>query len=276
MRKYEGFLLCSVLFAGCGGTPVSTIGTPGRSIDQVSETTWNRLSEMTVYFGHQSVGSNIMQGVSDLIAAQPKLGIVVRESDGSADPCEGCFAHSKLGKNGDAKIKTDAFAALMEGGLGDRVDIAFHKYCFADIYAGTEVASIFEHYKKVMARLRAEYPRVTFVHVTIPLMVVQSGPKAVIKKLLGRMPDNYADNMRREEFNDLMRREFQGEEPLFDLAVIESTRPDGTREIIEFRGNRSFALVPGYSDDGAHLNDTGRRRVAGTLLVALAELADRQ
>jgi lysophospholipase L1-like esterase len=180
-----------------------------------------------------------------------------------------------VGKNGDPKLKTDAFAALITEGLGDRVDIAFHKYCFADIYADTDIHEVFRHYKEVMARLQREYPRVTFVHVTTPLVVVQAGPKAVIKKLLGRMPDHYADNMRREEYNDLMRQEFRGKEPLFDLAAIESTRPDGTREIIEFRGSRSFALFPGYSDDGAHLDDTGRRRVAGALLVALAELADR-
>jgi hypothetical protein len=49
-------------------------------VDQVSETAWSRLSRMTVYFGHQSVGSNIMQGVADLIAARPKLGLSVRES----------------------------------------------------------------------------------------------------------------------------------------------------------------------------------------------------
>ena len=57
-----------------------------------------------------------------------------------------------------------------------------------------------------------------------------------------------------------------------DLAGVESTHPDGTRESFTSRGKDYFALVPSYSHDGRHLNEPGRRAVAEALLVFLANL----
>jgi hypothetical protein len=108
--------------------------------------------------------------------------------------------------------------------------------------------------------------------VTTPLMRVQSGPKALLKRLLGRSPGRYGGNFARERFNDLMRQAYGGREPLFDLAAIESTRPDGRREVIRSGGRSAHALVPAYTADNAHLNELGRRRVAEELLVFLARL----
>jgi lysophospholipase L1-like esterase len=124
-----------------------------------------------------------------------------------------------------------------------------------------------------MAKARAENPEVTLVHVTVPLVTVQSGLKARVKKLLGREPDHYGDNRARERFNELMRREYASREPLFDLAAIESTRPDGSRETFEFGGVTSASLVPTYTTDGAHLNPDGRRRVAEQFVAFLADVA---
>jgi hypothetical protein len=70
-----------------------------------------------------------------------------------------------------------------------------------------------------------------------------------------------------------MRREYGGREPLFDLAAVESTRPDGSRETLSLGGKTAFALHPGYTNDGSHLNEVGRRRAAEALLTLLARLA---
>jgi len=114
---------------------------------------------------------------------------------------------------------------------------------------------------------------VVFVHVTTPLVRVQGGPVASLKKLLGRAPGRYPSNFRRERFNELMRREYAAREPLYDLAAVESTRPDGSRETITLGGQKAFALYPGYTADGSHLNEAGRRRAGEELLVVLARLA---
>jgi hypothetical protein len=150
------------------------------------------------------------------------------------------------------------------------VDVAFHKYCYADILEATDVPAVFDHYQRTMARLRADCPEVVFVHVTVPLVRVQSGPRAWIKRLLGRAPGRYAGDLARERFNQLMRGTYAGREPLYDLAAVESTGPDGRREVIRAGGRSGYALVPAYTADGSHLNETGRRRAAEALLTVLA------
>jgi hypothetical protein len=185
----------------------------------------------------------------------------------------GYFAHGPIGQNGDPLGKTDDFAGKVDGELHRMVDVAFHKYCYADIDQETDWESVFRHYSETMARLRASHPDVTFVHVTVPVTHVQAGPKALIKKVIGRPPGGYRDNLLRERFNEQMRREYAGREPLFDLAAVEATGPDGREEIFSFDGMTGRALFPPYGSDGRHLSERGQRRVAEELLVMLAKLS---
>jgi hypothetical protein len=230
------------------------------------------LAHRRVFFGHQSVGTNIMEGVTDLLRERPALGLRVVPGDSAADG-GAVFAHALVGRNGEPVLKTDAFASLLESGLGARVDVAFHKYCFVDFTPATDAAAVFAHYRATMARLRSEFPGVVFVHVTAPLVTTKvGGIRLALQRLVGRPPHRVQGNFVRERFNELMRREYAGHEPVFDLAGVESTRPDGSREGVEIGGRTAYALVPDYSTDGAHLNPVGRRRVAEALLVFLAEL----
>jgi hypothetical protein len=70
----------------------------------------------------------------------------------------------------------------------------------------------------------------------------------------------------REQFNALVRQTYGGTEAVFDLAKVESTRPDGSAET--FNGVR--ALVASYSSDDGHLNATGADVVAKALVIYLA------
>jgi lysophospholipase L1-like esterase len=267
------FVLAAGALAFLGGcTPHGGEGEPVKlsAIGDVPDSAWTQLAARRIYFGHQSVGSNIMQGVTDLVAADPKLGLRVLDS-APADSA-GAFVHGDVGRNGEPARKTDDFARNLEDGSVGHPDIAFHKYCFADIVDTTNVEAVFAHYRDTMARLRAAHPSVVFVHVTSPLVRVQSGPVASLKLLLGRAPGRYPSNFKREAFNQLMRKEYAGREPLFDLAAVESTRPDGGRETIQLRGRTGYALFPGWTDDGSHLNAAGRKRAAEELLVLLARL----
>ena len=268
-----GLLSCATaaLLAACGGGTVKEAPVQRSSLGDVPDSAWAALAAKRVYFGHQSVGANIMEGVADLVAAEPRLGLRV-VTDAAALEAGGAFLHGPVGRNGDPGGKTDDFAARLDGPLAGRVDVAFHKYCYVDVTAASDVPALFERYRAGMARLAAAHPHVVFVHVTAPLVTVPGGAAAGVKRLLGRTPGRAADDLARERFNQLMREAYAGREPLFDLAAVESTRPDGSREAIAAGGARAYALVPAYASDGSHLNEAGRRRVAEALLVFLARL----
>lgn len=273
LRWVSLLLSCAALLtAACRGGAVRQEVVHGASLGEVPDPAWRDLATKRLFFGHQSVGDNIMEGVGDIVRAEPRIGLRVQAGESALDGGGGVFAHGRIGRNGDPGLKTDEFARLIEGPLRGKVDIAFHKYCYADLSETTDIPAVFDHYQKTMARLRAEFPEVVFVHLTTPLVRVQSGPKAALKLLLGRSPGRYGGNFARERFNDLMRDAYRGREPLFDLAAIESTRPDGRREAIRSGSRSGYALVPAYTTDNSHLNEVGRRRVAEELLVFLARL----
>jgi hypothetical protein len=268
--------------AGCGGSgvqqqqqPLSRARVDGhRSLSSLTIPEKGRLADRRIFFGHQSVGSNIMEGVAALAREDPSLGIRVVDLAGAPAVAGGFFGHGKVGQNGQPAGKTDDFASKVDRDLAGRVDVALHKYCYIDIDDRSDASALFAHYRDTMAGLRRQHPEVTFVHVTAPLTHVQAGPKVLVKRLIGRAPGGYLDNLRREQFNELMRREFAGREPLFDLAAIEATRPDGSEERFAWKGQTGRALHPAYGSDGRHLNDEGRRRVAEELIVMLATLPE--
>ena len=71
-------------------------------------------------------------------------------------------------------------------------------------------------------------------------------------------------------------KEYAGKAPIFDLAKIESTYPDG-KMLMYKGGNNVFpAMIPGYTYDGGHLSESGRRVVAEQLLIFLANLSEKQ
>ena len=265
--------------AACGGSGVqdqqaSSAPEAGvrRNLSSLTAEEKAALTRRRIFFGHQSVGSNIMEGVAALAHEDPSLGLRVADLAGVPAPSGGFFAHDKVGQNGQPAGKTDDFASKVDGRLAGRVDVALHKYCYIDINDRSNPSALFAHYRDTMAALRRQHPEVTFVHVTAPLTHVQKGPKVLVKRLIGRPPGGYLDNLRREQFNELMRREYAGREPLFDLAAVEATRPDGSEERFSWKGRTGRALYPAYGSDGRHLNDRGRRHVAAQLIVMLATL----
>jgi hypothetical protein len=250
-------LACLVLAAGCGDSGGSSPTTPSPANPSPAlppatvADALQRLATKAVYFGHQSVGSNIMTGVQTQIAANPGAAPRIVGSSSASVVAAGVFVHSSNGSNGDPAGKNDAFADTMQRGMGGVVDLAFFKYCYVDVTRSTNAEALFDDYRSHMAALRASYPRVRFVHVTVPLTTGSS-----------------LDNEMRERFNGLMRQAYSGVEPLFDLAVFESTAPDGTTVLVG--GVR--ALAPAYSSDGGHLNAAGQEAVSRALLLYLASL----
>jgi hypothetical protein len=265
------FLVLNII---CKGETMYAKHVSFKSLEEIPESNLQRLSTYKIYFGHQSVGYNIIDGINDILHEHDNIRFNIVETSSAEDFKAPIFAHSRVGQNTRPISKIDGFSDFIEDGIGDKADIAFFKFCYVDINAETDINKIFNSYKAKMSYLKESYPQTTFVQVTVPLMSRQTGVKAVAKKLLGRPLRGYDDNIKRCRFNDLLREEFGKEKLLFDLALIEATFPDGTVNVQQKDGQAFHSLVPEYTSDGGHLNEKGRRVVAEQLLIFLINLTE--
>jgi hypothetical protein len=270
-RVCSAVLLVLVLAACKGGSMVETT-LMLRRLDSVEPARLERLIRSRLFFGHQSVGFNIIEGLGDVLREKGGQGFAFVEGRRAPLASEPVFLHATIGENGESLAKIRDFESVIRG-LAEGVDIAFMKLCYADLWMDTDVQLIFASYKDALARLKADRPDTIFVHWTVPLVAREGGLKPFVKRLLGRAVAGYEDNLNRERLNELLRAEYGGKEPLFDLALFESTRPDGSRSGFPVKGKTCYALEPAYTDDGGHLNEKGRRFIAEQLLVFLAEIA---
>lgn len=267
-------LLLVIAGLACQGKRVNHEADVAAAIRALPPAELQKVARKRIYFGHQSVGYNLVEGLEAISRERPDAGLKIveaRTAQGLAGPA---LAHATNGKNEQPLTKIKDFADTMAGGLGATADVAFFKFCYIDFPPGSDVEGLFAEYKGTLARLRQAYPKVRFVHVTSPLTVVQSGPKALVKKLLGRKLGGAEANLVRERFNALLRSEYQGKEPLFDLAAIESQLPDGSQVTFAEGGRSHPALAPAYASDGKHLNALGARWAAVHLVRTLAALPD--
>ncbi|MCB0910100.1 MAG: hypothetical protein KDB60_00605 [Propionibacteriaceae bacterium] len=234
--------------------PALDVATSTISTDELTEA-----ARVKVFFGHVSVGENILSGVGTLYRelGVPEASMTEFDRDGALPLVapEGGIVHTIIGDNEDPLGKLKNFDTVLRAGLADEIDVAVLKFCYVDITRSTDVTSLFQQYRTTLAALERDFPEVTFVHSTAPLMVTPSGVKATLKSWLGR-----DDNVAREQYNTLMRQAYEPER-LFDIAAVEGTAPNGAR---------SIALYDGYTTDGGHLNETGSALVAAELLRLIA------
>jgi len=236
-------------------------------LNDVSSSQWEALSRKKIYFGHQSVGLNIIEGLVEIIKSCPEIKLNIQEISSPADLEKPLFGHSLIGQNRNPQSKIEHFARLMENGLGDRVDLAFFKFCYVDIVAETNAEEVFSSYNKRLADLQTKYPRVRFLTVTAPLTTNPSGLKATVKKMLGRTLRTETDNIKRNSFNALLREKYKSS--LFDLAEYEATYVNGEKAVFIKNDQKYGFLRPEYSDDGGHLNALGRKVISRRLLLFL-------
>lgn len=216
-------------------------------------------ADLRVLFAHQSVGNNIIDGIKSL-AEQQDVGFNIVQTQ-TIPPSGSGIYHFKVGLNGEPDGKIAAYEdALAQEALAN-VDVAMMKLCYIDFEGDVDPLAVADHYTKTIENLQQQHPDVHFVAVTAPLTTVQTGPKAWIKRLLGREPSGYRENARRDDFNDYLRQHFSSAN-LFDLAAIETA---GKR-----LDNDAVALDPSLTYDGGHLNERGKELVATELLKLLA------
>ena len=240
-------------------------------MDQSVKNDLQTLEKAKIFFGHQSVGFNLIDGMADLMKEAGNNNIKIIEADGTTELPEYFFAHARAGKNTEPNTKCDAFAKFLTDDFANKLDIAFLKFCYVDMLTNDDPNAVFEYYKSVMNNIKEKYPDLTIMHLTIPLTAIQSGWKATVKKMIGREIDGYKENIKRYEYNELLKKTYKND-PIFDLSTVESTYPDGSRQSFEMDGHTYYAMVPAYTYDGGHLNELGRQIAAKEMIHVLAEI----
>jgi hypothetical protein len=273
MKKYEYLLIAillpfSIIF--CQSREKSEQKNVSYKIQDVEKKSWEELSHKRIFFGHRSVGNNIISGMKDILKENKNISLKIVETETPINISGGVFAHAPIGENSYPYSKLTHFSKIMDNGVANNVNMAFFKFCFVDIKSKTDVEKLFSDYKTIMDRLKQKYPETKIVHLTVPLTESKAGFKTWIKVLIGKKDIwEYDDIVRKNEFNDMLRKTYGGKDLIFDIAEIESIKPDGSRETFKRKDRIYNALAPEYSRDGGHLNALGSKVVAEQLLLFL-------
>lgn len=267
MKRFGSFLVALALsaLAGCQARQPQE-----EPVDMtVVKADLQAVSRARVLFAHQSVGRNILEGVQAL-AGEAGVAVRVQQIDGAPpDAAPGIF-HSDVGTNGDGESKLAAFAGLLDRPEHPAYDVALLKFCYEDMGHDAKGRSgLLDRYAARVRALQQSRPDVRLLHVTSPLRADPPGWKTRIKRLMGKATDEDADNAVRNAYNSGLRARF-ATASVFDIAAVESTRPDGGRSSFDAPGGPVYTLAPDYTVDGGHLNEQGRRRAAAAFLHALA------
>lgn len=217
-----------------------------------------------IFFGHQSVGRNVLAGMAQF-SGEIRIvsGVPPDRVDGPA------LMEAAVGRNGEPATKDRDFLTDIQH-MNRPGEIAMYKYCFTDISASSDPVAVFGQYRETLRMAEALHSGLRVIPMTMPITTAESGWKRLAKSLLGKTTDLEL-NRRRMRFNELLRREFS-ERPILDVARYESTYPDGSRHVRTMDGEQVEILADEYTTDGSHLNEAGRRWVAARFIAELAEI----
>ena len=242
-------------------------------LSDVTAEQWSALARKRVFFAHQSVGGNIADGIADVLKGNPSIPIrLVETTGGQPDAAPGLY-HAKLGRNGAPQTKSDAFSEVVNAASPD---VGVLKYCYVDVDVSSNPDELFARYVSAIDALRQRHRGLTIVHVTMPLTTIEGREdrrdwlKAKVLFRPTQEDQNKRLNVIRNRYNALMLQRYAGREPIFDLAAIESTRPDGSRAFFTAQQDTVYYMAPENTKDGGHLNEAARRKAASAFLALLA------
>jgi hypothetical protein len=267
---YVGVLFTLMSCDGGSDMRASTIDAR-TAFGDVTPQEWEALSQRRIFFGHQSVGGNILDGVRRIISENPQIDLRLVQSASPSSVSGPALIETFIGTNGDPASKSANFQTILESGIGGESGIAMYKFCYLDVNASTDVEKMFADYRASVENVRSKDPTLTIVHFTLPLTTVEGPAIRLVKRLMGR-GSQLDINVKRNQFNALLLAEYGGKEPVFDLARIESTRPDGDRSYLVREDEPVYVLASELTDDGGHLNELGQRIAAEEYLAFLARL----
>ncbi|MBN1952328.1 MAG: hypothetical protein JW801_14100 [Bacteroidales bacterium] len=241
------------------------MNTSSKTLKQIPDSLLKSLSGKKIFFGHQSVGYEIIGGVSQLMKDYPDLQLNIVETRDTSDFNQAVFAHSRIGKNRHPELKILDFCSIMNGGMAQKADIVFFKFCFVDVDRNTDIERIFNEYIAKTREIQNLNPDLKIIHLTVPVRVKPDGFKGFLNRVLLR-----DHNINRNNFNNMLRKHFPPQD-LFDLALYESRSVNKERISYKMWGTQVFSLDPDITYDGGHLNDKGARYIAEKLLIKLID-----
>lgn len=244
---------------------------PSATVEQLEE-----IGELRIFFGHQSVGANILNSTSELFSAAGARIPKIVESDDAGLVDGPMIIHSFIGENRDPLGKVTEFDRILREGMGEQVDVALLKLCYIDVTEGVDVEALFADYRDMMSALEQDFPDVVFLYATVPLTTEAGGPvgraKERVKDFLGRDYVNLpANNVTREQFNELIRAEYRGTGRLFDVAAVQAAGADGIRQVRSHSGVEYFAMDSRVASDPGHLNGDGSLLAGSALFAIIAQ-----
>lgn len=277
MKRINNSIFCGIIFIlfifNCCSGPKPDIEIMNLDIKKatdIPDSTWKNLETKSIYFGHQSVGYNIVDGLTKILEENKSVSLNVVEIEDNDQKESPAFYHFSNGINKDPKSKIQSFKKFITN-RKDTLDFAFYKFCYVDIHSNTDINEVFDFYVKSMDALHKEHPDIKLIHFTCPVRVIETGPKAFLKKIL-KKNIGVQDNIARGEFNKLLLDYYGDKQFVFDLAKWESTRLDGSRVYSIINDKPVYYLNHDFTTDGGHLNEAGSMFVAEQLLVYLAQI----
>ncbi len=233
---------------------------------------FDALKDEFVFFGHQSVGNNILAGLDAISASDDRYLInhsyvsdwyQLSHWTPSYGHGSGGLGDHDVGENYDPASKIASFTGYMTAEdddgetIGGNARIAFFKFCFVDIDEGTDAGELLSDYIEAMQSLESRFPSTIFVYATAPLLTSEG-----------------EDNVRHDEYNALLRAYCDGNDrPLFDIADLEAANADGTRATFMHDGTAYDKLSSDWSNGtDPHLNENGGRRIARAMILMLVDL----
>lgn len=256
-----GEAAANALITRGGWTVQTAIGSGGSEPEppqQIDTATFTAAMGKRTIFGHQSVGMQVLQGVSMLAGQLGVSNPSFPDYEATTLPSSGgMLAHFYAGSNGNPFSKLDEFEAHLRGGLAAQVDIVVLKFCYADLRNSSSHTpqQMFDAYKIWCDTIETDFPTLTIIYAT----------EAIV---MGENSDG-VHNARRQVFNNLIRAEYASTGRLWDVANIQSTDPIGNK--ILHGGIES--LYSGYaSPDQRHIYGPGRTALAGPLLQLIANV----
>jgi hypothetical protein len=218
----------------------------------LSETKMSAIKKQKWFFTHASVGGNMIEGMNDLHKGDPaRYPLVVcsvgfnndlqRADNPPTATAEGTIYECNRGNPGwQGKIDIFDNSVRAGGWRNDAVDVIMDKFCYIDQNADVK------SYLNKMSHLEKSYPDTRIIYTTMPLTTAAD-----------------ADNVLRNKYNDAVRKFCKkNKKTLFDIADMEAYSPGGESSTFTKDGKTYQKLFSGYTGDGGHLNELGRKRIA--------------
>ena len=254
--------LFSIAVLACEGKSMKELHGEQKAVDPGNTAIQGFTMDKKVFFGHQSVGQNILEGIDLLTTEIPVSRVDTRKTTDLNIFEKPGITHAQIGENGEPLSKYEEFKTLLDSGIGDRVDIAGMKLCYLDISGKTDVQDLFDKYKATVNHIKNRHTKLKIIHIATPLTVKSNPVKDLVKKIIGKENIWGEANRNRVRYNDLLRAEYK-HDTVFNLDMIEAAGDDSPPyKTID----NNYSLDQRFASDWGHLNDLGKKTVAGKFL----------